>query len=275
MTWIVLLLVGGIAGGVFAYMRFRDRPVYVGEAVGERIPAGKTVAVVVPWDTIGVDLQTRQAVIEYFTRRPGKMINPLVEMQIGTLPTGLEVRFNPGRDAELIRVDPLQIKDLQKLVLEKGKAWDATREAELKAGAIRLCQAAAAAHLNDTAVAGLTEYGRPVGINSMVHGLGYECEAIYDQTRYPCVMEDGDGSLYFLVPDKIRVFQVQQRSDQGHPPVLPAEFSLRVTVPPYPIEAPHVEPEPGEVPDPATDRKPQVAPTKRPPQADAKAMDKP
>ncbi|RLS54205.1 MAG: hypothetical protein DWH91_12300 [Planctomycetota bacterium] len=263
------LLVAVLAGG-FIYQKIRNQPVYQGQLIGERVTPGQEVAVIVRWDTIGTDPQTQQAVIEYFGRRPAVMINSLMEMRIGALPGGLEIRFSPGQSADLVRVNPHQILDIKKLNLQEAAGWDQLRKTELNAFAAELCRAAAQAQLSDVAVEGLPRYGRPLGINAMVRGLGYHVEAVHDRIRYPCVMEDKEGWLFFLVPDGARQFEIRERGDDAHRSVLPLDFSIQITVPPTIEETPRIEPtleeeSPTAVPSSETSRMPPEKPASNAP----------
>lgn len=239
--WVIPVLLVAVLAGGFVYQKIRNQPVYQGQLVGERVSPGQEVAVIVRWDTIGTDPQTQQAVIEYFGRRPAVMINSLMEMRFGALPGGLEIRFSPGQSADLVRVNPHQILDIKKLNLQEAAGWDQLRKTELNAFAAELCRSAAQAQLSDVAVEGLPRYGRPLGINAMVRGLGYHVEAVHDRIRYPCVMEDKEGWLFFLVPDGARQFEVRERGDDAHRPVLPQDFSIQITVPPTIEETPRIE----------------------------------
>ncbi len=87
-----------------------------------------------------------------------------------------------------------------------------------------------------------------MALNSLVRGLGRHVLAGSDQKLYPCIFEDKEGKLYFVVPIGTRDLVVTEKTFEGQPRVLPSGFRLDVSVAPpaagvTPI-APAAEPAP-------------------------------
>jgi len=75
----------------------------------------------------------------------------------------------------------------------------------------------------------LINYRNKVGLNSLMGGLGYHMEARVNNKIYPCVHDDFQGGLYFLVPKGTLQFEIMGRKlDSGRTP-FPGKYQVQVT----------------------------------------------
>lgn len=98
------------------------------------------------------------------------------------------------------------------------------------------------------------DYLTTLGADVLVGGLGYHVTAVVAEAEYPCVYEDAQGLLYFLVPREATTFTIRERKFEGQTEsVFPTELTFTVTIPSPPPAAPAsasppVEPPPVEAP---------------------------
>ena len=74
----------------------------------------------------------------------------------------------------------------------------------------------------------LTDFRNTLGIPALVRGLGHHVVATHGRTIYPCVYEDREGALYFLLPPEAKSFEISGRKIDGTV-VFPARYKVEVT----------------------------------------------
>lgn len=231
---LIAVMVGVLAFvGVGGWLYVKNLPVYSGIVAGTRIPAAShSIPVSIPWVAMGVDASSQPPVIEYFKRHKSSILSNMLTIEISVSTQGLEIRLSPSNIATLVSVDPLQIPDLKKLIAAKELEWDATRKSELTQFGKSLCENAAKAQLEGTRMSNISDYRNVVALNALVRGLGHHSQAVTNNTVYPCVFEDKDGKLYFVVPFQSTEILVQEKAIEGRSRVLPAQFRIQATIPP-------------------------------------------
>ena len=232
------LLIGVVIGivvlaGVGGWQYVKNLPVYTGAVAGARVPASsQAIPVSVPWATIGVDASTQPPVIEYFKRHKSSILSNMLTIEVGASALGLEIRLSPSEIATLVSVDPRLIPDLKELITAQEPSWDATRKAELLQSGKQLCENIAKAQLAGGRMSNIADYRDAVALNALVRGLGHHCQAVTNNTVYPCVFESKDGKLYFVAPIQATELTVQEKVAEGRSGVLPTQFRIQATIPP-------------------------------------------
>ena len=231
---LIAVIVGVLALiGVAGWIYLKNRPVYSGAIAGARIPTTTTpLAVAVPWATIGIDQQTQMQVIEYFKRHKSSIISNMLTIEVGASTQGLEIRFLPTPEAALVSVDPRLIPDLKQLITQNEVAWNAHRLRVLVEFSKELCVSVAKAQQEGTRVENLSSYRDVVAINALVRGLGRYSQAVTNNTVYPCVFEDKEGKLYFVVPAKATELSIVEKSFENQNRMLPSQYRIQATIPP-------------------------------------------
>ncbi|MFK7779195.1 MAG: hypothetical protein QM501_13900, partial [Gimesia sp.] len=67
------------------------------------------------------------------------------------------------------------------------------------------------------------------GLNSLMGGLGYHMEARVNNKIYPCVHDDFEGGLYFLVPKGTLQFEIVGRKMENGWTTFPGKYKVQVT----------------------------------------------
>lgn len=68
------------------------------------------------------------------------------------------------------------------------------------------------------------------GLSAHVGAFGYVIEAVTNKRRSPCVHEDANGTLYFILPDDTKSFTIRGRKLGQAKPVFPGEYKVNVRV---------------------------------------------
>lgn len=235
---LALLLAVGIGG----WQLYKNQPVYTVVATGSQAPTGQGIPVSVPWAAMNVESSRQPPVIEYFKRHQTAILSNILKIEIAASVNGLEIRAIPLEDAELIRIDPYANPDLTKYITANKAAWDATRQKVLAQHGKELCDKILDAQFKGSKVASISDYRDVVALNSLVHGLGRHVLAGSAGKMYPCIFEDKDGKLYFVVPTGTRDLMITEKTFEGQPPVLPSSFRLDVSITPRAGTAPPATP---------------------------------
>lgn len=228
LVMLALLILAGVGG----WLILKNQPIYAAAVAGTHAPAGQGISVSVPWATVNVEQSRQPPVVEYFKRHQTAILSNILKIEIAASINGLEIRALPLEGTEIIGVDPYGTPDIKKFLLANETAWDATRRQVLAQFGKDLCDNVLDAQLKGGKVSNISDYRDVVALNSLVRGLGRHVLAGSDQKLYPCIFEDKDGKLYFVVPIGTRDLVVTEKTFEGQPHVLPSGFRLDVSVAP-------------------------------------------
>jgi hypothetical protein len=88
----------------------------------------------------------------------------------------------------------------------------------------------------------ITGYRNSLALPALVKGLGHQLVASYGRTAYPCVYEDREGAVYFLLPPEVREFEITGRKLADGSVLFPAKYKIKIAgemkVPPKKEEEP-------------------------------------
>ncbi len=228
------ILFGGlfvIIGVVFHVM---TRPNFTGELIGNKLDPNQVISVSIQGSMYNIPKQPFHELVDELRQRPSAVRSNLVNLRFdaGAGDT-LKVSLRPGIEADLIRVPIQDLKAVQKHYDNNYSKLNDERLHELQDALTALCNDWKNSP-EDQKLKTLPDYRDKIGFNAFVKGLGRICEAIVIvdglPARYPCVHEDGTGSLAFLVPVGTEQFMIRQRTDIGTR-FFPSKFEINITVP--------------------------------------------
>lgn len=224
------LIFGGLLIAIgFVYL-YWSRPSYQGTLTASRLDPNQAISTSIGRKDFAVLRENFSQIIDDLRQHPSSIRSNLVNVVFGGGPEGMNITIRPGIDAELVKVPVLELKSLQEFYLKKFDALNGARLAEMQTALVSMSEQWAHAPENQKS-ATLADYRDKIAYNAFLLGLGRICEAIVDQNRYPCVHEDGEGSLYFLIPVGTRTFRIRERMDLQLQ-WLPSNFEITVQVPP-------------------------------------------
>jgi DNA-directed RNA polymerase subunit RPC12/RpoP len=134
-----------------------------------------------------------------------------MEVLLRGRPEGIEVTLQRGPDAVWYRVDPQSSEALSRYLSDEVVNLDEARRKALSTAAGQFLQRYREVRLEQAPVTSLVDFRNPLGFTALVRGLGHQVVAAVGTTAYPCVAEDRDGRLLFLMPHGLKSFRLQGR----------------------------------------------------------------
>jgi hypothetical protein len=229
----VAILLG--IGGVYWWTQ---RQTMTGELPGERLPAGTTLSTAIPAALVDAPQETYDAAVAGLIEAPQSISTDLMSVEIAGGPDGLHVRLQAGPETELVRVDVRRNLLLARVAQEQAEKLNADRLREFQGAAREFVEAWRDARSSGMLFGNTAAYRDKLGINALLGGVGYHSTAIVDRKGYPCVHEDEEGQLYFVVPRGTTTFVVSERQREGQGSVFPGEYRFTVTVAAAPTAGP-------------------------------------
>lgn len=161
----------------------------------------------------GVDEAVSDAVLSALRDHTESLISDRMRMRFrADEKKGMEITLESGEASQFVLFHPRSEPNLAAYCTSKVLEFDAIRKQELTAAAKSFFAAYQAAREAKTPMGqALAAYRDSVGLTAMSGGLGYVVEAQSGSIVSRCVYEDGDGRLYFLLPQGATSFQLRGR----------------------------------------------------------------
>ncbi|QDT33357.1 hypothetical protein [Thalassoglobus polymorphus] len=223
------ILFGSIFVSVGIWFYMSSQPSYEGLLEGERLNPSQSIRLEIKGADFSIDQKVFSQIVDEVRKRPSAVRSNLVNLQFSAGSKGLEISLRPGSEADLVKVPILQLEAVDQYYQEHLDTLEDARLDELKAGLISLSEDwtnAPEGEKNST----LPNYRNQVVYNSFVKGLGRICYASVGNAIYPCVHENSEGDLYFLVPVGTKEFWIKERSELPETPFFPSSFLVHVQV---------------------------------------------
>jgi hypothetical protein len=166
------------------------------------------------------------AIIASLKVNPVEPADPRMKVQFATNGNSLRLSLTPTSERMLVAVPTSAIAELQDPSLNAAflEAWK---------GAISQSMTQMSKTIQEAVAGGvpprLAAYGEVVGVEALAGPRGYHFTAAIGTTGYPCVFEDANHQLYFLVPTGTQSLAVVPR-EIGARNSLPAKLWITATV---------------------------------------------
>lgn len=180
--------------------------------------------------SLGLSEEMVQAVNQSLKVTPRRVQSDLMEMLFfGSEEGVLSVRLKAGNDTELVRVDLTGDPALMDYISQKGVQLDQSRISEFETYLKQFYTEWYQFLETGGVMPDLLTYRNKVGLNSLMGGLGYHMEARVNHKIYPCVHDDFQGGLYFLVPKGTLQFEILGRKMENGWTKFPGKYQVQVT----------------------------------------------
>ncbi len=223
------LLFGGIFVAIGIWYFISTKPSYEGELTGERLNPNQTIQIEIKSSDFQIDQKIFSQIVDEVRERPSAVRSNLVNLRFSAGAKGLGISLRPGSEADLVKVPVSQLGPVELYYQEQMSELEDARFDELQQGLLSLSKDWVNAP-EDEKNSTLPNYRKEVVYNSFVKGLGRICYANVDGLEYPCVHENSDGDLYFLVPIGTKEFWIQEREKIKGTPFFPSLFQVHVKV---------------------------------------------
>lgn len=179
---------------------------------------------------MGVSDEIIQAVNQQLNKSSRRVKSDLIDMLFyGNEEGELYIRLEPGKNTEMVRVNLAADTALMDYLRKNGEQLDQPRFIEYQTNLKQFYTDWKNAIESGEDVLNLIHYRNTVGINSLIGGLGYHVEARVNSKIYPCVHDDFQGSLFFLVPKGTLQFEIVGRKMKNGRTPFPGKYIVQVT----------------------------------------------
>ncbi|QDT96209.1 hypothetical protein [Gimesia aquarii] len=179
---------------------------------------------------LGLSDDVIQSVNQHLNETPRRVKSDLMDLLFyGSEKGGLYVRLKPGDKTELVRVELTGDSALMDYISKNGVQLDQPRLAEYQSELKQFYTDWQHSLETGEDVHNLINYRNTVGLNSLMGGLGYHMEARVNNKIYPCVHDDFQGGLYFLVPKGTLQFEMTGRELKSGRTPFPGKYQVQVT----------------------------------------------
>ncbi|WP_339727212.1 hypothetical protein [uncultured Gimesia sp.] len=228
---ILFLLFFGLMLGVAGYFYWAYGPNLEGNLVAARFnPESAKLEQQLKAASLGVSEDVVQAVNQSLKETSRRVQSDLMDMVFyGSEQGGLFIRLKAGKDTELVRVDLTGDPALMDYISQNGVQLDQPRISEFETYLKQFYTEWYQFLESGEVMPDLLTYRNKVGLNSLMGGLGYHMEARVNHKIYPCVHDDFEGGLYFLVPRGTLQFEILGRKLDNGWTSFPGKYQVQVT----------------------------------------------
>jgi len=184
--------------------------------------------VLIEQSRIPFDSTELSTLLKKLERSPLPMSSNNMRVELSATSSGLRISIEPSAQSRFYRVATASNEVLQKYLsthLAKFEEQRA-REVELEAGQFfTTYQKVLAKQVSSDSIGTFRDR---LALPALVKGLGNRVVAAHGQALYPCVYEDSEGGLYFLLPAGLQSFTLVGREDDASRSIAKLEFSVTV-----------------------------------------------
>jgi hypothetical protein len=226
MGWVVPAVCGAILLGVLGIFSWVSQPKLEGQLTAQVIPEMETPPTIIPALQF-VNKGELQEILERLKSGPTEWNSNTARFKLAGTPDGATVSLRPGREMHFVVVRAIQNKALVDFIKSHSDDLDKPRQAAIKKQAPQFLDDWYTHLTEKTPMKNQATYRDEVLFPSLVTGVGYHLEAVVKGTRYPCIYEDGDNGLYFLLPNGTKSFVLRGRRVSGGAS-FPANYTVDV-----------------------------------------------
>ena len=168
-----------------------------------------------------------QAVLIHLEKSPVPLKSSLMLIELRGSSRGVLVHLATGPSARFYRVEVGGNQLLAKYLSKHAADLEQRRMKEVEAAATAFAIQYRKVIAKKAEPSSLTDFRNTLGIPALVRGLGHQVVATHGRTIYPCVYEDREGALYFLLPPDAKSFEISGREIDGAV-VFPARYKVEV-----------------------------------------------
>ncbi|MEZ6064806.1 MAG: hypothetical protein R3B90_03650 [Planctomycetaceae bacterium] len=223
---VVLAIV--LLGGGVAYV-FMTRTTFTGDLVGNDV-GGETVKKTLYRTEFDVPEDRLDPVLIGFRDDPKYLETGLRTIQLRGDVQGLTSSLRAGPKGRVVRVDVRSNVPLALFARESAAELETPRRTAVSERLKRFVHDYHEARGSGMEMGNIDAYLDTLAGDALVGGLGYHLIGRAEDVQFPCVYEDANGSVYFLVPRSVEKFTVVERAFDGVESVFPTKLEFQVTI---------------------------------------------
>lgn len=229
-TWLVALGFGLIVCGVggWFYWQQIQGEMLGGELTAETADRLELIPSLVEKSSIKQPSDDVDPVLTNLEKSPVPLLSGLMQVQFRGSSKGVLVYLNAGPQARFYRVNVRGNEPLMKYHSKHAADLEQQRMMEIEKAATAFVRDYRKVIAKQADQASLTNFRNTLALPVLVRGLGNQIVATAGRTIYPCVYEDHEGGLYFLLPPDITEFELSGRKHENGTVLFPAIYKIKV-----------------------------------------------
>lgn len=231
LVWLVPVFFGLLLCGGLAWLYFPDLlPARVtGDLTASPMSYPELEPVLIDWSLLGGTEEEAKAVLAELEKQPIPLISSLMQVQLRGTAAGLQVFVTAGADTSFYRIDLASNPSVQAWLKKHAAELEGVRERQLERAGKSFVPVAKAVQSGASPIADLVGYRDTLALPALAGGLGNHLAARTKSQLYPCVYQQSDTALYFLLPPGLSEFQLEGRAVSGSRISFPAKLTVRVS----------------------------------------------
>ncbi|MEK6260529.1 MAG: hypothetical protein AABP62_18180 [Planctomycetota bacterium] len=228
--WLVPVAFGLILAGGFGWYVWQEyqSDLAGGELTAETADELELPPALIEKSSIKQPSDDVQTVLVDLEKSPVPLLSSLMQVQLRGSSRGVLVSLKVGQSARFFRVDVAGDKPLAKYLTQHAADFEQSRMKAIEQGATAFAIQYRKVIAKKADQSSLTDFRNTLGLPALVRGPGHHIVATHGRTIYPCVYEDHEGALYFLLPPDAKEFEISGRKDDDGTVVFPARYKVKV-----------------------------------------------
>ena len=236
-----------IIGGIGFWLVKKPAVKLEGNLNGERLTDTELGPFRVDHQYLGNSGAEVKAALSHLEEVPIRASSQLLTLDFRGTAGGISLSLRTADGAEFYRVDPTQAKLLAKFLDENKSEFKTAVEDELTRSVPEFLEAVKKRGDEKQDLPRLAEFRDTVGLASLTTGFGYHVQAVIGNEAYPCVLEDRDGWLFFVLPSATQEIEIVGRARGGKSakgkPQFTGKYTVQVSKKPATINRGPVDPQ--------------------------------
>ena len=170
-----------------------------------------------------------QTLLSELEKSPVPLLSSLMQVQLRGSSRGILVHLDKGESARFYRVEVGGNPPLTKFIAKHAADFEQQRVKEVERAATQFAIEYRKVIAKKAEQSSLTGFRNSMALPALVRGMGHQVVATHGRTIYPCVYEDREGGLYFLLPPDAKAFEISGRKHADGSVPFPAIYKVTVT----------------------------------------------
>lgn len=226
--FIIPVVCFGVLFGFLGWSLWKAEPKLEGSLEAHSVSDLRVRPGVIPGVVSGLSESDLGEVLRHLKAEPARWASSASRMTLKGTDTGVEVTIDPGTASHFVRVEPAKNPAFRTYITQHAKQLDKPRVDSIAEHAPQLFAAWKVQFDRHDPLTDQKSHRDLVALPALVSGVGYHLEAVVRGTVHPCVYEDEEGGVYFLLPNATKSFVLQGRRVAGVL-TLPAHYQVKLT----------------------------------------------
>ena len=229
-SWVIpvgfgLLLCGAV--GWFFWQKYQTERL-VGELTAETAPTLELPMTELSSSVFKQSPDEMKKLMEELESSPVRTPSSQMSVQISASKKAVTIGIHSGPQTTFYRVDTNSDPALMNYRKNHSQELDQLREADLEFAASSFADEYQRVLEKKAQPSALNDFRNTMALPALTRGLGHQVVAVYGQTPFPCVHEDRDGGLYFLLPPGAQGFEITGRKHKDGKVLFPGKYHVKV-----------------------------------------------